>query len=102
MPVSKFELDGHSFYAENCIDGILINPQLPDNFDNTDNSERPDDQEKWWYRPFVVAEEHESYQNGIRYDVRCLDGGAWDRSTGYGFFSDLDTALKCAKEMQND
>lgn len=34
-----------------------------------------------------------SYPSGIRYEVRCLDGGAWDRSTSKGFFDEFDNAL---------
>lgn len=34
---------------------------------------------------------------GIRYEVRCLDGGCWDRSTSWGVFATLDDALKCAR-----
>lgn len=35
----------------------------------------------------------ESYPGGTRYEVRCLDGGAWDRSTSKGFFDEFDNAL---------
>jgi hypothetical protein len=37
------------------------------------------------------------WPSGVRYDVRCLDGGAWDRSTNWGMFATLDEALSCAK-----
>ncbi len=39
----------------------------------------------------------ESWPSGVRYDVRCLDGGAWDRSTWWGSFATLDEAIACAK-----
>jgi hypothetical protein len=35
----------------------------------------------------------EAWRSGIRYEVRCLDGGAWDRSTSWGMFPTLDEAL---------
>ena len=119
----EFKLDGYTFDAENCIDGILVNPKLPKDFDNTDNQDRPDSHDKWWYRPYIetgsvedldkfyaertdeYADEQremwvegrkkwlETYPTGIQYVVRCLDGGAWDRSTHYGFYADIDTAM---------
>lgn len=39
----------------------------------------------------------EAWPSGVRYDVRCLDGGAWDRSTGWGMFATLEQAIACAK-----
>ena len=41
----------------------------------------------------------ESYPTGIAYCVRCLDGGAWDRSTNYGTYADIDSALAKANEL---
>ncbi|MFK5949576.1 MAG: hypothetical protein QM500_12495 [Methylococcales bacterium] len=35
-----------------------------------------------------------SWPGGVRYEIRCLDGGAWDRSTNRGFTASLDDALK--------
>ena len=39
----------------------------------------------------------EAWPTGIRYEVRCLDGGAWDRSTCWGMFATLEQAIACAK-----
>ncbi len=82
--------------------------------------------EKWWGRPFIrtmtveewdkiYAERTDEYAeagrahwekgrpewmkawpSGTRYETRCLDGGAWDRSTGWGMFPTLEQALACA------
>jgi hypothetical protein len=41
----------------------------------------------------------DAWPTGFRYDVRCLDGGAWDRSTNYGMFATFEEALKLAKEL---
>ncbi|WP_116304281.1 hypothetical protein [Alkalilimnicola ehrlichii] len=38
---------------------------------------------------------------GIRHDVYCLDGGAWDRSTWRGSFSSLAQAVAYAKELRD-
>lgn len=52
----------------------------------------------------IEAEVHErrnSWQQacptGIKYEVCCLDGGAWDRPTFWGNFGTLEDALDCAK-----
>lgn len=125
----EFKLGEYTFEAENCIDGIFINPQLPENFDDTDNSMRPDSHDQWWYRPYIVTESRENldrtyaertdeyaeegrsmweegrkkwmeaYPTGIAYSVRCLDGGAWDRSTNYGNYGDIDAAIAQAKSL---
>lgn len=42
----------------------------------------------------------EAYPSGTRYEVRCLDGGAWDRSTWRGTFAKLSEAVSFAKSGQ--
>lgn len=42
----------------------------------------------------------EAYPSGARYDVRCLDGGAWDRSTCKGSFDSLELAVGYAKAIR--
>ena len=79
---------GHEYSAENCIDGVLIDPLLPDDFDSTPMDARTeDDMDKWYNLPFV-----QSQDNGI-YTVRCLDGGAWDRSSLKGGFDSMEQAV---------
>lgn len=117
--------------AEKFVDGIPINPVMPKNFDDTPNDARPASHSKWWDVPFIRTttveeldaqyasrtddyaekareswiEGRESWMkawpSGTRYDVRCLDGGAWDRSTGWGMFATLEDAVRCAKEGPN-
>jgi hypothetical protein len=38
-----------------------------------------------------------AWPTGTRYDVRCLDGGAWDRSTGWGMVGSLEAAIDVCK-----
>lgn len=38
------------------------------------------------------------YPSGTQFNVRCLDGGAWDRSTNWGCFDSLEQALACCKQ----
>lgn len=123
---------------KNVKDGIIINPILRDEFDMTDNDERPKDEiNDWWGRAYIrtdmwgdnteTYEEYfarsqepigfkpetleewtarvqrqkeswfEEFPSGTRYMVRCLDGGAWDRSTNKGSYPTLEEALQIAK-----
>ena len=54
------------------------------------NTRRAENFKKWC--------EHWS-EDGIRYDVRILDGGAWDRTTNKGSYKTLEEALEVAKEL---
>jgi hypothetical protein len=45
---------------------------------------------------------YEQWPEGIRYDVRCLDGGAWDRSTWRGSFETLADAVGFAKALASN
>ena len=132
---------------KNVIDGIPIDPILRDEFDVTDNDERPQMEiNDWWGKAYIrtdtwgdneesyeeyfarlqqfnserkardmsliqletkeeftarVQRQKESWFNefpsGTRYMVRCLDGGAWDRSTNKGSYPFLEEALQVAK-----
>lgn len=123
----KFTINRFVFQAKGKVDGVLIDPKLPPSFDNTANEDRPASHQKWWRRPYIEtvsvedcdryyadrtdewAEKGREYWAegrpkwiaawpfGTRYDVRCLDGGAWDRSTCWGMFATLDEAVACAK-----
>lgn len=124
----KFTVVGFEFEAEGLIGGVLLNPALPEAFDDTPNEERPEDHQKFWDVPFITTmsaadwEEHfaglgderaaaalatwnerdrakwfDAWPTGTRYDVRCLDGGAWDRSTNWGSFVTPEEAIACAK-----
>ncbi|WCH25132.1 hypothetical protein [Aeromonas salmonicida] len=95
--------------------GIPLNPKLREDFDNTPNEERdPLELKDWWRVPYIKTidwaafassdEEHrrswfEAWPTGIRYDVRCLDGGAWDRSTNKGAFPTLEQAITAAQAL---
>lgn len=71
---------------------LPVDPRLPKNFDQTANELRSKAQlREWWDRPFALTRE-----DG-RFDVRCLDGGAWDRSTFYGTAATLEDARTLAR-----
>lgn len=69
--------------------------QWDESYDKRTDEYAAEGRRKWY-------EEHrakwlEAWPSGVRYDVRCLDGGAWDRSTSWGMFGTLAEALNCAK-----
>lgn len=66
---------------------ILVDPVLPEGFDSTPNEQRTRRElDAWWNRPYALSRPDGGY------DVRCLDGGAWDRPTYYGTAPDLEAA----------
>lgn len=85
----------HVFECSEVIDGIAIDPVLPKRFDDTPNEKRPDRHMAWWDVPYVVT--GFVHRGPARYDVRCLDGGAWDRSTNRASFPNLESAVEAAK-----
>lgn len=105
---------------------IPINPDLPPEFDATPNDARPESHRQWWFRPYIVTYRLEDWERhyatcpesirqhwesegrakwlaafpgGTRYDVRCLDGGGWDRSTWHGSFATEAEAVACAERL---
>lgn len=93
-----------------CPSYLPVNPRLPPRFDDTPNDQRPPSHGFWWFRPYIVTDTMRpgaptgsreewlsAWPSGIRYDVRCLDGGAWDRSTWWGSFSTLEDAIQRAR-----
>ncbi|MBN3761029.1 hypothetical protein [Burkholderia sp. Ac-20365] len=73
------------------VDVLLVDPQLPEGFYDTPNEDRSESElDEWWDRPYAVS--------GPRgFDVRCLDGGAWDRPTFYGVVATLEEARELAR-----
>lgn len=41
-----------------------------------------------------------SWPSGVKFTLRCLDGGAWDRSTVWGTFATLEEAVDFAKNKK--
>lgn len=71
--------------------GIPLDPVLPAEFDFTPNDRRSKRElDTWWEKPFAIS-------HGDKFEVRCLDGGAWDRSTYYGMANSLAEANQLAK-----
>lgn len=73
-------------------DDMPVDPELPPDFDNTPNEERSTEElDAWWDRPFA-----QTRADGTL-DVRCLDGGSWDRATFYGTAETLEAARLLAR-----
>lgn len=78
--------------ASAALADLPVDPPLPPNFDSTANESRSKAElDAWWLRPFAQTRP----DGGL--DVRCLDGGAWDRATYYGTAKDLDEAREIAR-----
>jgi hypothetical protein len=90
------------FVCDQVIGRVPVNPTLPEHFGDTANEKRPQSHMAWWGVPYVeiYEDDHpkfvEHWKGTVRYDVRCLDGGAWDRPTCWGMFATLAEAVACA------
>lgn len=74
---------------------IPLDPKLPKTFDETVNDARSKAQlDAWWDRPYGIT-----LPDG-RIEVRCLNGGAWDRSTHLGVADNYDAACALAEAKQ--
>lgn len=74
---------------------IPLDPKLPKAFNATPNDARSKVQlDQWWDRPYGLT-----LSDG-RIEVRCLNGGAWDRSTHLGVADDYDAACALAEWKQ--
>lgn len=80
--------------AERSIEGILIDPEIPDGFWSTPKGKRPPSHLAFWNTPFILTVPH---VYSPRYDVYCLDGGAWEHPTCWGKFATLEEAVQCAR-----
>lgn len=74
---------------------IPIDPKLPKDFDGTPNDQRSKDElDQWWDHPYCVT------TDSGEFDVRCLNGGAWDRSSWLGRVSTYAEACALAEKKQ--
>jgi len=93
--------DEHRPDAQNHVDGVPVDPVLRPGFASTPHDERDQlEVDDWWDRPYIERVPNSAWTHGKRYDVRVLDGGAWDRPTAKGAFATLDEALELAWDLQ--
>ena len=90
--LKTFQIDSYDYQAEDCIQGIFINPVLPENFWTEPLEERTEEDMRLWQDlPFIISD------NDF-YKVYCLNGGAWDRPSLIGGFDTLAKAIGFIKE----
>jgi hypothetical protein len=76
---------------------IPLDPDLPEMFDATPNEERSKAElDAWWDHPYGVT------RDDGKIEVRCLNGGAWDRPTYLGMVDTYDEACILAEALQAD
>lgn len=74
---------------------IPLDPKLRKGFDDTPNEQRTKAElDAWWDHPYGIT-----LPDG-QIMVRCLNGGAWDRSTQLGVASDYEQACILAEKKQ--
>lgn len=79
------------------MDDVIVDPKQRHMFDNLNNALRPGDEHDDWYGlPYIDSRGED------RYDVRCYDGGAWDRSTTKGFNLSLYDAIAFVKDNYSE
>jgi len=85
--LKTFQIDSYDYQAEDCIQGIFINPVLPENFWTEPLEERTEEDMRLWQDlPFIISD------NDF-YKIYCLNGGAWDRPSLIGGFDSQDKAV---------
>jgi len=76
---------------------IPLDPALPAHFFDLPNEERSKEElDAWWDHPFGQTRE------GGMIDVRCLNGGAWDRPMWLGQAATYDEACELAAVKQSE
>jgi hypothetical protein len=82
------------------VDGISIDPVLPNNFWSfIPKVNRPKEHLAWWGRPFINTVANPHFPSGMRYDVYCLEeGNSADHPALWGMFGTLEEAVQRAKE----
>jgi hypothetical protein len=79
-----------------ALTSLPLDPVLPRDFYNTANEERSTEElALWWERPYACTNDDGTL------DVRCLDGGAWDRPIFYGTAANMAEACALANRKLN-
>jgi hypothetical protein len=81
--------------------GFHLDPRLPMRFDSTPNNKRPASHGNWWGIPYIVTRRDDNGEV-LAFNVRRLDGGAWDRSTSLGQAETLEGAVEICQRSADD
>ena len=74
------------------IDGIPVNPAKPPARDIKNDERETEELILWWRQPYL------QWNKRGHWEIRCLDGGAWDRPTFIGGHDELAGAIELAKK----
>jgi len=74
------------------IDGIPVNPADPPARDIKNDERETEELILWWRQPYL------QWNKRGHLEIRCLDGGAWDRPTFIGSHDELAGAIELAKK----
>ncbi len=91
--MKTFVIAGQEYQAESCVDDILINPLLPENFDCTPLYHRTKEHMKQWYLlPFIQSQD--GIFNGYLLNTQC-----WDRPQLMYADESLDKVIEYFKQL---
>ncbi len=89
-----FQINNSDYAAENAINDILINPDLPNNFFTMHIDDRSQRHlEKWFCLPFVLTHEQ-------TFKVLCLDNNSDVMPSELGAFDNLEEAVNFANTQK--
>lgn len=87
--MKTFKIDGLDYIAEDFIQGILVNPELPEGFWTKPISDRNDEELALWLHHVFIWMESEGMKK-----LYSLDNGCWDRPTLLYASNDLNEIIK--------
>lgn len=93
--IEKYK-DEYTISAQERVEGVIVDPVQRYFFDNVNNAHRPQQEhDEWFCIPYIVS--NNNVDTDKIYDVRCYDGGAWDRSTGKAWNLSFEDAINFVK-----
>jgi len=85
---------------KNIIEGICVNPALRNDFNNTKNSDRPDQETAdWWGRAFILSQEYKQSDDSYPEYVKRITGHGSE--LGFELQEKTDWELKQKENMEN-
>ncbi len=87
---------------ERLVDGFLIDPDLPGDFWQASEKDRPESHMPFLGKPFILTVPHSEWADGVRYDVYQVSERVWGRPICMWKFGTLNEALRCAKHQLGD
>ena len=90
--MKKIRSGNAKYQASDFLQKVLIDPvDAPQDMDH--NKRSKSELMSWWQHPYVISKD-------VEFEVRVLDAGAWDRTRSLGLFSNVESAVDCARLYQ--